>query len=272
MTDIKLLILDIDGTIAGKSNQVNETVQKVIEKVQNKGIHVALATGRMYRSALRFHYSINGQLPIIAYNGAWIQDPKNGQIYSHIPLPKQIALGLLDYYQKPEWRSQVEVHFYINDQLYVQEITENTQSYIQRAEVNPIELHDLHSLLNVDPTKVLALCHDPNLTEILGTTLRNIYQQKDVYLTQSTAIYLEATHPSVNKGYAVKYLAEKILNLESKQVMAIGDNFNDLEMLKYAGLSVAMKDAPQKVQNQADWVTKTVEEDGVVVAIEKFLL
>ena len=73
--NIKLLVLDIDGTIAGQSNRVSETVIKTLQTVQERGIKVALATGRMYCSALRFHEAIKSGLPIVAYNGAWIQDP-----------------------------------------------------------------------------------------------------------------------------------------------------------------------------------------------------
>lgn len=270
--EIRLLILDIDGTIAGVSNQVSNKVKQAINKAQKQGIQVALATGRMYCAAKRFHRSINSQLPIIAYNGAWIQNPDHDEILSHIPIPKDIAADLLNYYQNSQWRSQVEVHCYLKDQLYVQKITEQTKYYCKRSGVKAITVNNLHSLLDLDPTKVLALCHHPDLAKELGDNLRQRYQQEDVYLTQSSPIYLEATHPSVNKGFAVQYLTEKILNLQSQQVMAIGDNFNDLPMLKYAGVSVAMGNAPQAVQDQTDWITEDVEEDGVALVIEKFLL
>jgi hypothetical protein len=272
MEDIKLLVLDIDGTIAGVSNQVNDRVKQAIDQVQKKGIQVALATGRMYCSAKRFHHHLNSQLPIIAYNGAWIQNPHNDQILSHTPIPQEIAFDLLNYYQHSAWQSQVEVHFYVEDKLYVQEITENTHRYCLRSEVEAIRVNNLNSLLDLQPTKVLALCHNSHLTKKLADNLQQRYQQKDVYLTQSNPIYLEAIHPSVNKGFATQYLAEKILNLQSKQVMAIGDNFNDLPMLEYAGFSVAMRNGPLAVQDKVDWITEDVEEDGVALAIEKLLL
>lgn len=271
MSDIKLLILDIDGTIAGASNDVTKIVKKAIQKVQSKGIKVGLATGRMYCSALRFHYSINAQLPIIAYNGALIKNPQDNQIYSYLPLPKNIARQLLEYYQQPQWHHQIEVHFYVNEQLYVQEITENTKEYCNRSGVEAIAVKDLHSLLNLDLTKVLALCHNRDLMRQLQQNLRKKYQPEDVYLTQSSPIYLEATHPDVNKGNGVKYLTENLFNLSAKNVMVIGDNFNDLGMIEYGGISIAMGNAPSEVKNKADWITKNVEENGVAIAIEKFL-
>jgi Cof subfamily protein (haloacid dehalogenase superfamily) len=154
----------------------------------------------------------------------------------------------------------------------VEEITDNTKSYCERSGVDPIEVNNLKNLLDLELTKVLALCHHPALTRKLAHNLKQRYQKEDVYLTQSNPIYLEATHPLVNKGFAVQYLAEKILNLTSEEVMAIGDNFNDLAMLEYVGISVAMGDAPQLVKDKAHWVTKDVEQDGVAVALEKFLL
>jgi Cof subfamily protein (haloacid dehalogenase superfamily) len=269
MTSIRLLVLDIDGTIAGESNQVTETVTQVIQEVQNCGISVALATGRMYCSAKRFHETIKSSLPIIAYNGAWIQNPENKEIYSHVPVPKNIASELLNYYQT---YTQVEVHFYLEDQLYVENVTDNTQKYMQRSGLEAIAVGDLRNLLDRDPTKVLALSPEPNLTQHLAKELKQRYSSEDLYLTQSNPIYLEATHPLVNKGSAVQYLTEKVLGFSAEQVMAIGDNFNDLKMLEYAGFSVAMEDAPQEVKNVADWVAPSVEQDGVAKAINKFLL
>ena len=272
MAQTSLLVLDIDGTIAGQSNQVTEAVNEAIQAVQEQGIQVALATGRMYCSALRFHQSIKSQLPIVAYNGAWIQNPGDGQIYSHIPVPKHIAAELLDYLQQHPWRAQVEVHFYLEDRLYVEKITPQTEDYSQRSQVDAIAVGDLSSLLDSDPTKVLALSSDASLTQHIAQNLSRRYQTEGIYLTQSSPIYIEATHADVNKGNAIQYLAEKMMGLTSEQVMAIGDNFNDLTMLEYAGTSVAMGNAPQPVKDSAQWVAPDVEEDGVAVAIKKFLL
>jgi Cof subfamily protein (haloacid dehalogenase superfamily) len=98
------------------------------------------------------------------------------------------------------------------------------------------------------------------------------FPHENVYLTQSSQIYLEMTNPDVNKGNAIRYLTEKILGLQPENVMAIGDNFNDLEMLKYAGFSVAMGDAPTEIKNIAQWVAPTVEEDGVAIALEQLIV
>lgn len=270
--NIKLLVLDIDGTITGHSNNLSVTVKEVISKVQEKGIKVAIATGRMYCSALRFHQEIGSTLPLIAYQGAWIQDPSNHKIHRHLPVSREITQQLLEYFEQPDLRSLLSVHFYINDQLYVREITQETDNYQQRCGVTAIPVGDLRQLLDHEPTKILALSEDANLTQQLLADLRLRYKPTDLYMTTSVPTFLEAANTHVNKGNAVRYLAEEMLGLESHHVMTIGDNFNDLEMLDYAGISVAMGDAPAQVQAMANWVAPSVELDGAAVAIEKFLL
>ncbi|MDB9450426.1 Cof-type HAD-IIB family hydrolase [Dolichospermum circinale] len=270
--DIKLLVLDIDGTIAGQSNTLSHPVKEVIAAVQAKGIKVAIATGRMYCSALRFHQEIGSTLPLVAYQGAWIQDPNTQEIHRHLSVSREIALQLLEYFEQPDLQSLLSVHFYINDQLYVREITKETESYQQRCGVNAIPVGDLRQLLDHEPTKILALCDDASLIQQLLTNLRHRYKPTELYMTTSVATFLEAANTHVNKGNAVRYLAEEMLGLESHNVMTIGDNFNDVEMLSYAGISVAMGDAPDQVQAIADWVAPSVELDGAAIAMEKFLL
>ncbi|MBD2140891.1 HAD family phosphatase [Anabaena sp. FACHB-1250] len=272
VNDIKLLVLDIDGTITGHSNTLSVTVKEVIAAVQAKGIKVAIATGRMYCSALRFHREIGSTLPLIAYQGAWIQDPGNDQIHRHLPVSREITQQLLEYFEQPDLRSLLSVHFYINDQLYVREITKETDNYQQRCGVTAIPVGDLGQLLDHEPTKILALSEDANLTQQLLADLRLRYKPTDLYMTTSVPTFLEAANTHVNKGNAVRYLAEEMLGLESHHVMTIGDNFNDVEMLSYAGISVAMGNAPPEVQAIANWVAPSIELDGAAIAIEKFLL
>lgn len=269
--NIRLLVLDIDGTIAGESNDVTETVKQAIAKIQLMGIQVALATGRMYYSALRFHRAIGSQLPIIAYNGAWIQCPIKGTRHQHFPVSSAIAGELLDYFEQSPWGQKLEVHCYIDDRLYVQEVTPRTQIYQQRSGVEPVVVDNLRSILELETTKVLAIGDSEIISQLLSD-LRQRYHREQLYLTQSTETYFEVTHPQASKGYATRFLAEDLLGFKASEIMAIGDNFNDAEMLEYVGLSVAMGNAPVAVQEMAQWVAPTVEEDGVAVAIEKFLL
>ena len=270
--DIRLLVLDIDGTISGQSNQIREPVKRAIQAVQAKGIQVAIATGRMYRSALRFHAEIGSTLPLMAYQGAFIKDPLNNKVLRHWSVPKPLVLQLLDHFEQPALRQLLSVHFYIDDCLYVREMTEETRCYAERSGIEPISVGDLRRTLATEPTKVLALSDDSALIDTLLGHLRQRYTPAELYLTTSVATFFEATHPLVSKGNAVRYLTEEILGWQAANVMAIGDNFNDIEMIEYAGIGVAMGEAPKAVQEIAQWVAPSVEGDGVAAAIEHFLL
>ncbi|MCJ8279471.1 MAG: Cof-type HAD-IIB family hydrolase [Rivularia sp. ALOHA_DT_140] len=270
--DIKLLVLDIDGTIAGESNKISNRVLETVKAAQAKGNQIAIATGRMYCSALQYHAQIGSTLPLIAYQGAWIQDPISQKIHQHLSVPRKIALKLLDYFEQPELRQLLSVHFYINDQLYVRELTEESKIYGQRSGITPIPVGDLRSCLENEPTKILALCENTEIIDQLLNNLRLQYTPAELYLTKSVATFFEATNPLVNKGAAVRYIAEELLGLQSSNVMTVGDNFNDVEMLEYAGIGIAMGNAPTQVKGKANWVAPHVEQDGVAAAIEKFIL
>jgi Cof subfamily protein (haloacid dehalogenase superfamily) len=270
--EIKLLVLDIDGTIAGRSNVVSEPVKRAVQAVQARGIRVAIATGRMYRSAKRFHREIGSDLPLICYQGAWIAEPDTDTRLRHTPLAQSIALELIDLLADPEW-SSLSVHCYIDDRLIVNDFSADTQAYVARSQIQPEIIPDLAAFITHNvPTKLLALSADTDRITRLLHHVRDRYHPDDLYLTTSTPYFFEATHPQANKGTAVQYLAEEYLGLSADQVMAIGDNYNDLEMLIYAGIGVAMGDAPEGVSDRADWVAPSVEADGAAVAIERFIL
>jgi len=145
-------------------------------------------------------------------------------------------------------------------------------AYGERTGVKALPVGDLREFLTSEPTKILALCEDAAVTDNLLGSLRQLYTPAELYLTKSVATFFEVTHPAVNKGAAVKYLAEKVLDIPLSRVMTVGDNFNDVEMLEVAGIGVAMGNAPVEVQAIASWVAPPVELDGVAAAISKFVL
>jgi Cof subfamily protein (haloacid dehalogenase superfamily) len=270
--EIKLLIVDIDGTIAGESNQVSTRVKQAIQAVRDRGIRVGIATGRMYKSALRFHQEIAADMPIIAYQGAWIQDPATGTKHRHCPVPIDIAKELVDYFEQPTLLDKLSIHVYRDDCLYVREINPDTELYIGRSgiAVNPVP--DLRSVLTDRPTKILAMSEDTDLIQHLLQDLRHRYSASQLHITTSVPIFLETTQSGIDKGNAIDYVAKNLLGITAENVLAIGDNYNDVEMLAYAGIGVAMGNAPADVQALADWVAPDVKADGVAVAIEKFIL
>lgn len=271
-TNIKLLILDIDGTIAGESNQVSPRVKQAIKAVQDRGIRVGIATGRMYKSALRFHHEIGADVPIMAYQGAWIQDPATGITHRHQPVPVEIAHELVDYFEQSHLLDKLSIHIYRDDCLYVRGINADTELYIGRSGIGVSPVADLRTVLIDRPTKILAMSEDTDLIEELRLDLLQRYTPAQLHVTTSVPIFLEATQSGVNKASAIDYVATELLGITAGNVLAIGDNYNDVEMISYAGIGVAMGNAPLAVQALADWVAPDIEADGVAAAIEKFIL
>jgi Cof subfamily protein (haloacid dehalogenase superfamily) len=269
---IKLIVVDIDGTIAGADNQVSPTVKAAIQAAMQKGIHVGVATGRMYQSALRFHQEIGANVPVMAYQGAWIQDPATDRLYRHLQVESAIAEELLDYFEQPHLPTDLSIHVYVDDKLYVKAVGEDTVEYTQRSSVKAHPVADLRQVLDKAPTKILAMHPDAGLIDGLLQDLKERYSRDRLHITTSIPIFLETTNPAVNKGTAIDLVAKEFLGITAQQVMAIGDNYNDVEMLDYAGWGVAMGNAPTAVKTRANWVAPSVQEDGVAAAIQRFVL
>ncbi len=276
---IRLLALDLDGTIVGASNQIHPAVKRAIHAAQAQGVQVAIATGRMFRSALRFYQELELTLPLMAYQGALIQAPATAnsaaKIHRHLTVPKLAARQLLDYFEQPQLQDQLSVHFYINDRLYLRQLNAESIEYSARSGIEATAVGDLRLLLgeaDPAPTKILAISLDPAMIDNLLTSLRQQYPPEELYFTKSVATFFEAAHPQVNKGAALQYIAEQILQIRPEQVMCIGDNFNDLEMIQYAGVGVAMGNAPDAVKAVANWIAPDVEQQGAAAAIEQFIL
>ncbi len=275
-SQIKLLVLDIDGTISGVENQVSLGVKQAVRAAQAKGVKVAIATGRMYRSALRFHTAVNSDCPLISYQGAFIKDPHSSELVGHWAVDPELALMLLQDISQLAAIEDLSIHLYVDDQLYVQEVTELSRVYAERSQVEAIPVGNLADFIRQNgtehpPTKILALSDRLDLIEQL-LNLKHRYSADQLYLTRSQPLFFEATNPIANKGTAVKHLAENLMGLEANQVMSVGDNLNDLEMVAYAGIGVAMENGAPTLKAIANWIAPSVEADGVVAAIEKFIL
>jgi hydroxymethylpyrimidine pyrophosphatase-like HAD family hydrolase len=204
MADIRLLVLDIDGTIAGQSNQVTPAVRQAIAAAQAQGIEVAIATGRMYRSAVRFHQAVGSRLPLMAYQGAWIQDPQTQVCHRHVPLDRHYALALLTALADLEDRQDLSIHLYIEDALHVRSVLPETEDYAQRSEVSPCAVGDLAQFLTEQPqrqtTKLLALSPDPDKTAAVLAQIRQQYSAAELYLTQSVSTFLKPPIPWPTKA------------------------------------------------------------------------
>lgn len=271
VADLRLLVLDIDGTIVDESNRIRDSVAQAIHSAQRRGVAVAIATGRLYQPSLLAYDSIGSTLPLICYEGALIREPKTGFVHRHWPLDRRVLAQVLDHTELLSLSGRVSVHFHIQDDIYVSNLNGASVNYFARSKVEPIVVSDLRQLLNRPTTKVMVLSDDIHVIARLSSELKNSYSRTQVKQYKSITL-LEAFHPTVNKRLAVSYLAEGIMGLRPENVMAVGDDFTDIEMLRYAGIGVAMGNAPVAVKASADWVTTTIEKDGVARAIERWIL
>jgi len=269
--DVRLLVLDIDGTIVDESNRMRDSVAQAIHSAQRRGVAVAIATGRLYQTSLHAYDSIGSTLPLICCEGALIREPNTGVVHRHWPLEPRVAAQMLDYTERLSLIGRLSVHFYIKDNLYVSNLNDAAIKYFEGSRVEPIVVSDLRQLLNRATTKVMVLSDDVQAIARLSSQLKNSHSRTQVKKYKSITL-LEAFHPAVNKRLAVSYLAEEILALQPENVMAVGDDFTDIAMLQYAGIGVAMGNAPVAVKASADWVTTTIEKDGVARAVERWIL
>jgi Cof subfamily protein (haloacid dehalogenase superfamily) len=269
-TKIRLLVLDIDGTIMDHSNQIRGSVARAVQLAKDRGVAVAIATGRLYQSSLHAYHSIGSTLPLICYEGALIQEPATGMVHLHRPTETGVAAEILDYSERFSENERPSVHFHIQDQLFVSKLDRQTIRFYEGSGVESIVVTDLRELLTTPITKVSLLSEDADVINRLSLQLKTSSARVRVSVDKSIAL-LEALHPVANKRSAVSFLAEHIMALQPENVMSIGDDFSDVEMFQYTGISVAMGNAPVEVKAFADWVTASVENDGVAQAVEKWI-
>lgn len=262
---IKLVAIDLDDTLLDNSRVVSPRACAAIRAAVAGGVTVTLATGRMYRSALPYARQLELDVPLVTYNGALIKCSGSGETLLHRPLDAGTAAEVLAFFRERGWYVQV----YLDDTLYVRERDANARYYETISGVDAVAVGDALWTLPGEPTKLLALAEPDRIQEINAAVAAAFGDR--VYTAVSKAFYLEITHPGVNKGVALDFLAGR-LGIGREAVMAIGDSINDLDMIGYAGLGVAMGNANPRVKAAAQAVTAANDADGVAEAIEKYVL
>lgn len=264
---IRLVAMDLDDTLLRDDWTISPRVVKAIQKAQAQGVKMTIATGRTPISARPYAEQLGLDVPVITYHGAMIQQVLSGDILFRCVIPSLLATEIV---QDVVGRG-VYAQIYLKNRVITSELNEWSHEYTRLASVC-VEEADLSILLSQEPEgveKILLIGEESDLDQ-LAPLLKQCYGEK-VYITKSKPRYLEITDGSVNKGVALAALAEHF-GIDQSEVMAIGDSFNDLEMINYAGLGVAMGNARLEIQNRADIITTSNEEDGVAEAIERYVL
>ena len=263
---IRLVAMDLDDTLLRDDWTISPRVVKAIQKAQAQGVKMTIATGRMPISTRPYAVQLGLDVPVITYHGAMIQQVLSGDIIFRRVIPSALASEIVQDVADRGVYAQV----YLKDRVITAELNTWSHEYARIASVC-IEEADLSILLAQEPEgveKILLMGEEADLDQ-LAPLLRHCYGEK--YITKSKPCFLEITDGSVNKGVALAALAERF-GIHQSEVMAIGDSFNDLEMIKYAGVGVAMGNAHPEIQDQADLITASNQEDGVAEAIERYVL
>ncbi len=264
MKDIKLIAIDLDDTLLKNDLTISPRAKRAIAKSVDKGVAVTLATGRMYASALPYALDLKIDLPLITYQGALVKYA-DGRVVYHQPLPLALAGELIDFIRP----YGLHVNLYINDELFMEELSPEGHRYKKLSRVPVHKVDDLSEALTAEPSKIVVIAEKEKL-DILTRDL-SILCGGDFNVTRSKPHFLELGHPKATKGLALESLANS-MNLVARQVMAVGDSWNDLDMIQYAGLGVAMENAAPEIKQQADYITCANDDDGVAEAIEKWVL
>lgn len=264
--DIRLLICDIDDTLIGHDNVVSDRVRSTLDKVSERGITVAMATGRMHNSALPFVEMLGAHGPVISYNGALIIDTETGERMRHCPLSLEDARDVLRFAEETGTYAQ----YYSIDEYYIEEHNEASQGYHDAAGIRGIAVHrPLYEAIEFPPMKVLFICEPERKAEVYRMAQQRFGQRMEV--VSSKDLYLEFTHRDANKGTACQALAAHY-GVDQAHVMAIGNGHNDISMIQWAGWGVAVDNSSDEVKQAADAVTASQADDGAAQAIEQYIL
>ncbi|HTS14534.1 MAG TPA: Cof-type HAD-IIB family hydrolase [Candidatus Sulfotelmatobacter sp.] len=267
---IRLLASDLDGTLVGDDLIIQPRVADAVAAAMACGVIVVIATGRMYRSSVRFARALDLRAPLICYQGAYVREPPlDGEAppapIRHVTLAPDVAREAI------RWSREhgLDPHVNLDDRLVMERGDEGGADYERLSGIDAEFVPDLVASVVRPVTKVLAV-GPPGVPEAAFAPGRAAFAGR-AEVTVSHPEYLEFTAPGVTKGQALRWLARR-LRIPMAATMALGDQFNDLEMLAAAGHGVAMAGAPPEVRAAARHVTSSVAEGGAATAIEALIL
>lgn len=268
MSKYKMVCLDIDGTLLNSKHEITQKTKEVIHEIANeKQIPVVLVSARMPKGIIFLHQELNITHPVICYSGALIWD--SNKFYSSIVMP---AYDVRPIHRLAE-KMGVHMSLYRDDEWYVEEIDEwaDQEARITRNTPNICGfpgLLDLWEKENTGPNKILCM-GDADRIELFQAKIREQHSgDLNIYLSKTT--YLEITSGKAMKISAIEFLCIKY-GISKSEVIAMGDNYNDINMLESVGLGIAMGNAPDHVKKHAAAVTLTNDEDGVAEALKKYM-
>jgi Cof subfamily protein (haloacid dehalogenase superfamily) len=235
-----------------------------IGAVLAEGIHVVLATGRMFRSVRPYAREAGIEDPLVCYQGAVVAEPVSGRWLLHDPIPLELARETIAAVNEEGFG----LNCYVNDELYVAEITPEAKRY---ADFQGLELHAVGNLLDwlEEPPTKLVVIDDAEVLDRLEERMVERFGER-LYISKSLPYFLEFASPDVTKATGLAFVEER-LGISREHTVAFGDGENDVELVEWAAYGVAVDNAHDKVKAVADFVCPSVDEEGVAQVLEAYL-
>lgn len=263
---IRLIAIDLDGTLLTTAKQIGEPTVAALAEAARRGLHVVLATARPPRSVLPFYRRLGLDTPTINYNGALVHHPPSRRVLLHRPIPARIALQATRLARGVFPRVLVSAEIldrWYTDRVDIAYRTETAHSH------GPDVVAPIATWLNQPITKLLMLGKPAELRPVAVAVRRRM--ARELTIGQTEDFMLQIMNSAASKARALQTVAAE-LGVERRQVMAIGDNANDVPMLRWAHVGVAMGNADETTRAAADRVTDDNDSDGVANAIRTIAL
>jgi Cof subfamily protein (haloacid dehalogenase superfamily) len=268
---IRLIALDIDGTLVGENLVIGPRTLAAVEEAARRGIAISLVTGRMVTSAVPFAEALGLTGPVVGQQGALARSmpapgsTRPGRLLFHRPLSAALTTEIVDWC----FARDLTPHFNHLEWMIVGSTEERLEEYRlfvgDRLRIVP----DVRVRAARPVTKVVALGEGNHSLDVLEEGRAHFAGRAEVTLSHPR--FLEFMAPGVSKGLGVRWLARR-LGIPLEQTMAIGDQYNDLEMISEVGHGVAMPSAPEAVQKAARYLAPPVGEEGAAQMIERIAL
>jgi Cof subfamily protein (haloacid dehalogenase superfamily) len=263
----KLIAADLDGTLMARDAVISPKVKDAVRRAMEKGVKFTIATGRAFDSTLPFAQELGGNAPLICYQGGLIKDYLSGQVIHEQSVPLLLAQEVIRFARQ----RGLHLNVYVDDgRAYAERMTPEARYYTAIAKAPVYPVGDMLTFLDRDPMKFIFVLSNDEATEPLIAEFGSLFAG-GMRFVRSYSRFVEGIPLGVSKGRALARLADH-LGLPLGETIGIGDNDNDLELVEWAGLGVAMGNASPAVKAAADYIAPPVDEEGVVEVIERFVL
>jgi Cof subfamily protein (haloacid dehalogenase superfamily) len=259
---IKLVAIDLDGTLLNSQRIITPLTSKIISNVVNREIHIVLVSARMLPSVLNYKKQLNLQDPVIAYSGAVIKPDRSSPIWLGNIVPR-IANEIIRFLKS----YNIHLFTYIGNIWYVDTFDSEAKEESQVINIVPIIVENVQEIVSDGVTKLTVVGESSTLAEI-ADYLRQEFPS-DITCIFSRPTDLEILKKGISKSKALS-LVGKLLNIEPNEMMAIGDHHNDIDMLEFVGTAIAMGNAPKEVKKIADLIAPSNDNDGVAFILDHF--